>query len=504
MSPPGGMPPGGVPPGPGQFAGPPPPGRPSLGLFSSPSAIRAGLLNLSGFGAGYFYLKQWPFFAAALIVTGGLLMTAALMGAADSLWVWLPIFLLWFAVAGTHGLFAGRGKDERALTRGEQLPRGPLPVLTAGGLAVALVLIFAGVWQTGEWQLRVAHAAHEDGHCMRAIDAYERVENGFQLSFSPSLMQRARDGAAACALLDRAQQDVDNGDYEQALDSYAGYFEHPAAIWEDTDGEIAEIHFDFAANLAEEGEYSQAQEIYAIIPVDYEGTPAADRVPEALTDLYNTGTASYGTGDYCAAVDEIDVFTDMEWDAAPDVVDRIESERPDAVLNCGWDSLDQGAPEDAEEMHDLLVADYPDHEADEVEELERYIGAGYVEQYMEELIAVGESELELFVSDEAGSDDTVTLSFDNDSPHEMALLYVGPDGTHGEVYADPCDDCEVYPEAPTVEESCNGDTTNLEVELDPGEYRLVIGFPGEGGVLHNTLDLSGGEVYEDCFYLING
>ncbi len=498
-----GMP--GGPGGPGMPGGPGGPGGagpPALGLFSSPSARRAGLLNLSGVGAGYAHLKQWPFFVAALIITVGLLITAGIMGAADSLLVWVPIFLAWVLAAVVHGLFAGRARDQRALTRGEPLPRARGPLFTAAGLVVAVTAALLGVWQTGEWQLRSADGLHREGRCPDAVETYERIENGFQLSFSPSLMDRAREGTEACARLERAQEGVDAGEFEQALEDYAAYFEMPRSVWEDSGGEIAQIHLDFAGNLAEDGDYEEAQEVYSIIPQDYEGTPAAEQAPDALMDLYRDGTSSYGGADECAAFEEIDVFAGLDWEAAPSVAHAIETERPDAALGCGWYSLDAGDPDTADDMHTVLAEDYPDHQAEDVEDLEQQVGAGFVEQEMDELVAVGEEPLELQLTGEGGGDDA-TLSFGNDSPYEMKLLYVGPDGEYGEVTADACQDCEVYDEPP--QEDCASGIDTLEAEIQPGEYRVVVGFPGQGGVLHGeSVEFGAGESYEDCFFMVSG
>ncbi|MBE2997820.1 DUF1109 domain-containing protein [Nocardiopsis sp. HNM0947] len=495
------MGPGG-PAGPGGPQGPGGAGPPQLGLFSSPSACRTALLNASGLGAGYAYLKQWPFFVAALIITVGLLITAGIMGAADSLLIWVPIFLAWLTASAVHGLVVGRDRDRRALIRGEPLQRTRGPLMLAVGLVLAVTASLTGVWQTGEWQLRSADDLHREGRCTDAVESYERIENGFQISFSSSLMDRAREGAEACAQLQRAEEGIEAGAFEEGLDDYASYFEMPRSVWEDTDGEIADIHLDYAENLAENEDYEGAQEIYAIIPQDYEGTDAADAAPGALMELYRDGTSSYGTADECMAFEEIDLFAGLDWDAAPSVETAIDSERPDAALGCGWYSLEAGDPDTADDMHTVLAEEYPDHRTDDVEDLEQHVGAGYVEQEMDELIAVGEETLELEVTDEGGGDNA-TLAFGNDSPHEMKLLYVGADGVHGEVTADACEDCEVYDEPP--EGDCTSGIDTLEAELKPGEYRIVVGFPGEGGVLHGeAMEFEAGESYEDCFFLVSG
>ncbi|MFE3458506.1 DUF1109 domain-containing protein [Nocardiopsis aegyptia] len=505
---------------PGQFGAPPPPPRPPrMGILKSPSAIRTAALNASGLGAGYFYLRQWPFFAGALIVTVGLLVTAAIIGAADNLLLWVPIFLVWFAAAAVHGLFAGRARDERALTRGEQLPKNPMPFLAAGGLAVAVAASLLSVWQVGEWQLRVANAAHARGDCDSAITTYERVGGGFQLSFSPSLMQRSRDGIAACELLQTAQADVDNEEYEQALDSYATYFGHHAAEWEDTDGEVADIHLSFADGLKQDAvdgytgvvndEYREnlqrAHEIYTVIPRDYDGTAAAGEVPGALVDLYDVGTSDYADELWCTAHEQIAVFEGLAWDAAPEVTERIDAEYPESARQCGWAEVDGGDATTAETMTDFLTAEYPDYEADDVEDLVRHVGAAHIEEEMDTLTALGENDWGGERTGDSGND-KVVIEVVNNSPHEMRFLYVGPDGVHGEIVTDACENCEEYTSPPTGN-SCFDDGDRMTVELEPGEYRLLLTSSGSGlfqsRPLHGTVDMDAGYKQESCFYVMS-
>lgn len=489
-----------------------------MALLSSPSAVRAGLLNASGLGAGYAYLRQWPFFAGTVAVTVVLLVTAAVLGAADHPLLWAPILLAWFAAAAVHGLFAGRSRDERALTRGERPARGGLAFLTAGGLALALLLSLVGVWQAGEWRLRVADAAHARGECAtsEAVAAYEGVEDFFQLSFSPSLMARARAGAQACALLERAQSDVASGDFERALDSYSAYFGHPSSRWEDTDGEIADIHFSYAADLAataEEGfagevteEYResmrQAHEVYSVIPVDYEGTEAAGGVPEALAGLYTTGTSEYAAENWCAAFDQVDMFHDLDWDAAPEVPERLAAERPEAAFECGWEHVDAGRFDPAETMVALLEGEYPDHEADEVETMVVHIGAGRVEEEMDALTSIGEVAFDPAPTGGSGSDKAV-LEITNNTPYEMRFLYVGPDKAHDEVLTEACEDCSTYSSPPTGN-SCFDDGEVMRLELEPGEYRVLL--TSDDGLfgavpLHGDIDLRSGDLHESCYFI---
>ncbi|GAA1462153.1 hypothetical protein GCM10009603_29610 [Nocardiopsis exhalans] len=521
--PPGGMPPGGPPPpggpgGPGQFSGPPPP-LPPLGLFKSKVGRRAALLNLSGVGAGFFHLRSWVFFGINLAGTIGLLVAAAIMDAADNLLTWAPVLLAWVLLTVVVGLFVGRQHERRQMSRGEQPVVKGKPVVLAACLVVVMILSLVGVWQTGEWRLRVADAAHARGDCDTAIDVYGQVESGFQLSMSPSLMNKARAGSEACHLLDRAQRDVASESYDHAIDSYIEYFEHDASRWEDTDGSVAEIHFNYAGQLATEAEqlyssaatdeefeeareaYRQAQETYSFVAEDFSDTPSASDVPTALTELYDETTADYAGENWCAAFDQIGIFDDLDWDAAPGVAERIEEERPDSALNCGWAQIDSGDLEDAEETVAYLEANYPDYDVDGIEELERYVGAAYIEREMDQATLIASNDIEGSPY-ETGGGDKVSIQYVNYTDDEMRFLYLGPDGAHGEVTIDPCDDCDTS--APPSSTSCLDDPNAMDLELDPGKYRVLIGSTG-GSIfdrpLEGEVDMKAGDVYADCIYI---
>ncbi|WP_017569304.1 hypothetical protein [Nocardiopsis halotolerans] len=329
-------------------------------------------------------------------------------------------------------------------------PRRWGPLLTAAGLAVALPAALVGVWQAGEWRLRVADAAHARGECgdSEAVAAYEGVEDLFQLSFSSSLTDRARAGAEACGLLERARADVAAGEYEQALASYGTYFEHPAARWEDT---------------------------------------------TALSELYGPGTGAYADEDWCTAFEQIGMFTDLPWELTPEVAERIDTEYPDAAFRCGWEGVDTGELGIAEDAVAVLESEYPDHEADEVARMATHIGAGRLGQKMDAMILHEDGELRIDPVGGSGSGGSV-LEITNSTPYLMRLLYVGPDGAHGDITASACDGCEAHT-------SCYGHGEVMRVELEPGEYRMLLTWGGRGGgPFHNTFDIAAGTLYETCYY----
>uniref|UniRef100_UPI000375850A hypothetical protein n=1 Tax=Nocardiopsis lucentensis TaxID=53441 RepID=UPI000375850A len=337
---------------------------------------------------------------------------------------------------------------------------------------------------------------------------------GFQLSMSPSLMDRARSGAEACRILDRAQGEVAAEEYDQAVDSYGGYFAHPASRWEDADGEVADMHLSYAgtlANAAAEGYNGRAtgdfyvglrraHEIYSLIPVDYEGSEAVGRVPDAMMELYELGTSDYAKERWCPAFDQIGVFADLDWSLAPAVAERIDFEVPDAARRCGWAEVDGGDADRAEEMTDFLAAEYPDHEAEDVEDLVRHVGAAHIQEEMDLLRAGGETEFDTRATGSAGGDVAV-LNFTNDTRYDMRFLYVGPDGVHGDITTPGCDDCEDYSSPPFLSSCLTRGGEAMRLELEPGEYRMLLTMVGETRPIHGTVNLSGGNEYQECYFV---
>jgi tetratricopeptide (TPR) repeat protein len=511
---------------------------------------RVALLNLSGVGAGFFHLRSWVLFGINLAVTIGLLVAAAVMGAADNLLTWAPALLAWVLLTVVIGLFVGRQHERRLLARGEQPAVKGKPVILAACLVVAMILSLVGVWQTGEWRLRVADAAHARGDCDTAIDAYGQVESGFQLSMSPSLMNKARAGSEACQLLARAQRDVASESYDHAIDSYTEYFAHEASRWEDTDGSVAEIHFNYAGQLAIEADelfaeaevlyadelitwandgfgakaeedeedegtpaeqaffeaqeaYHRAQMAYDLVAEEFSDTEFASDVPTALVDFYDEATADYADENWCTAFVRIGLFDNekISWEAAPEIAERIEAEHPDAALKCGWAQLDSGELEDAEKTVEYLEASFPGHDTDDIEELERYIGAGYIEREMDQATLIDSNDIEGSPY-ETGGGDKVSIQYVNYSDNEMRFLYLGPDGVHGEVTIDPCEDCDTS--SPPTSTSCLDDPNAMDLELDPGKYRVLIGSTG-GSIfdrpLEGEINMKAGDVYADCIFI---
>ncbi|WP_159944131.1 MULTISPECIES: hypothetical protein [unclassified Nocardiopsis] len=329
-----------------------------------------------------------------------------------------------------------------------------MPFALAAVLVVALVVSVTGVWQAGEWRLRTADAAHARGECAPdgAAAAYESARSLSRLSLSSSLTERALSGAEACALLESARAGAVAGEYGQALDSYGAYSAHPASRWEGTDGELAA--------------------------------------------LYEAGTGGYADERWCAGFDQIEVFAHADWEAVPEVAERIAAEHPDAAFRCARESLDEGDLGTAEDVIDLLESEYPDHETDEVGRMAARVGAERLGQRMDAIASFGEEELTMPPTRSSGAGGSV-LEISNGVPYPMRLFYVGPDAVHGEITAPACEGCGTYD---TWEQDvpCSGPV--LRAELEPGEYRLLLTWDGDTGhPWHGTADIAVGGLHEACF-----
>ncbi len=299
------------------------------------------LLNLTGLGIGYLFLKRplrWLFHAA---VTAGMLAAAWYTNAARYPLPWLIGLGAWLAWMAVDGWLAAR-RQEWAARR---------PWLPAA-LAVALIgLEVAGLWLyqdlcTREFLLGMID--YQQGSCGAATDRLGMVGSACELTFSAnvpvaedkcaecsplldaagarqagrfeeaiagyqayqvaypsgSLTVHVRDNAAA-AYGEWAGALRANADFQAAIDTYeAGRSAYPAApASQQAPALAAETYAEWAARLYQEGQFDQAVAKYEAILAGYPDTPAGAQAAEQAAGAYADWAARLrDEGDYEAAI----------------------------------------------------------------------------------------------------------------------------------------------------------------------------------------------------------
>ncbi|MGP3966951.1 tetratricopeptide repeat protein [Streptomyces sp. 6N223] len=305
----------------------------------------AALLNLSGLGLGYLYLRLWGRAVWYWLFTALLIVLANALNAADSATAWLIIYGLWLVLAAYRGWIHG-SKGETATIRSSAL--APLAGVLAIALAVTGVLLYRSLPQ-GE--LDEAEEVHAEGRCEEAIPRYERAaESRYEFTLSPALAD-ARAGIAACELLLAAEDAAGSGDFTSAVAHYEDYLRRYAGEppFAGAEARLIGLRLDEADALAGQaaasgawegaGGYLEAFEAYFALRADHPGSEEAGQTAERVEGMYVTETAAFDNGRFCEAIDGLRPFTELaehfDEPEARDIDERAERALPEAVYGCG-------------------------------------------------------------------------------------------------------------------------------------------------------------------------
>jgi hypothetical protein len=171
----------------------------------------AALLNLTGLGLGYVYLRSRVLAAIALVLTAGIVTLGFVTDAADRPWVWRGAVLGWVLLLFGHAAFLA--------SRRAPGPHGRGPVV-AGLVAVAVVAGgYVGYGVAGAATYDRGVTAQADGDCVTATDAFDAVTGPFELTLSADV-PAARARTVECAAFQKARTAQDRDDYESAIVLY--------------------------------------------------------------------------------------------------------------------------------------------------------------------------------------------------------------------------------------------------------------------------------------------
>lgn len=200
------------------------PGPPPRGSTASP--VTAALLNLTGIGLGYGYLRRFWRWGLYLLVLLTLLIAAYRLEDDTVSWLWAGAGLAWIGASVWDASRLG--------------PRGmasetPSPVLTVPAIvALALVVTeLTGFWlyrSAGERALAAGRRAHRSGDCRTAVAHYDGVTDRYKMSFT-SVVAAARTNRGECSELLAAQRARKRGAFRGAVGRYEAFLRaHPNTV----------------------------------------------------------------------------------------------------------------------------------------------------------------------------------------------------------------------------------------------------------------------------------
>ncbi|MGH9213418.1 MAG: hypothetical protein ACRD2C_22510 [Acidimicrobiales bacterium] len=419
--------------------------------------VLAALLNLSGLGAGYLYLRRW----LALLHWVGL---GLWFGFASSTTPWLVALVAWVGGSVVAAWILGRGSQARALIRRRWVAAGMSVVLAA-----VVVAAVADHRTAAEAELEAGDEAHAAGDCEAAIRHYDRVTGFYRRSFTTAL-DRAPVRRGACRSLLDARDSAEGDSLDAAISEYEAYIHREDARF--TDGAASELvtaRLDYAEHIVADGDpgdmsrYTAAYEQYLLVVEEQPGSPEAEAAPEAVEEMYDEATDDLAADEACDEVEVLEFFaSELPGDdgLSDDVVTSATEALPDAEEDCELQRIE-------DEIADL--------EAD-ASELPPPTPAG------------------------TAPGDSVTVEIVNDSGQGLELLYTGPET--GRLEVEPCSDC---PDTSLVTPTTCGsaDSPRETVTLTAGSYEMVVKATGEEVVtpFYGIWDLDAGTAYSECYYI---
>ncbi|MGK5531826.1 hypothetical protein [Streptomyces sp. URMC 129] len=484
---------------------PPPTAPPTVGLPRDPwIAVTAAVLNLSGLGAGYLFLRRWRRAIPCWIATGGLLFLALPVdaGGVAGLWVVLYAALLVLAALDAWRL------------AGPRLVRGPWAPLTAGVLLLALpagsVVFFDRAQRQALEEDLTERLVAADALVEDATWSEERYRSALTAYLAVRAEHPSTDAAAEVpARLDALYRQSVEDHFDDAcatLDplrfyrGLTGDFEDEEAerLAEDADDLLPEALLHCGLEHLDDSGIPQAEAPFSELLADYPDSGFAQSLPDRLDERQREIITGIGDGAPCPAVDRLRELNELLAGLPGDEFARMAADGaepvPEGLYQCGTSMFLSSQFALAETSLRDLVDNHPDHErADRARDI--LIAA----EIAKELPAAGE-ELPPEPGSEGGA--TITLEIFNDSPYELELLFTGPRTGTERVAA--CDGCSLYPTDPGDSACADSgvDYPSTTLELPAGDYYFLHRSPGrETESLAEADSFDPDYIYTYCSYV---
>ncbi|TQM79922.1 hypothetical protein FHX81_2236 [Saccharothrix saharensis] len=485
------------------------------------STAAAVLLNLTGVGAGYFYLRRRVLAWTAAGLAVALVVLAFATNAAANPWLWRAVAAVWVLVLVLDAWRIAVKHPPVANRR---------PVVIGAVAVVAVVGAYIGYGVLGRNTYDDGLAAQGRGDCAAATSRFEAVTGPYELTLSSDVAAAGR-GLVECADFTHA---ADSADEAAAVQRYGRFrVDHPdSPLGPFVRAELVETYTTWARRLRDEGRPADAIKVYrdllaedesfapevadaylrlakkitaeppvsagagatalTTIADEFGDTPAAKEVPAAFDALYAAATAPLAAGQPCQAVDVLAFFADLKDDVAAKVAGQAKSQYPRAMLDCGLNELRDGQATVATGFLERFIRTFPEH-GDLPQARSALIAAE---------VAVGTG-ARVPVPAPLGTGGPLTITFYNtvNSPIDMKLA----GSTAHEFTLPACTGCPEAYAAGTGDEACDSPVGRplFAVGLNAGTHHLLADFEGSGKMVKQFDAAVGGfDLY--CLYVENG
>jgi len=311
------------------------------------------LLNLTGLGIGYLFLKRplrWLLHAA---VTAGLLAAAWYTNAARYPLPWLIGLGAWLAWMVVDGWLAARRQEWSARR----------PWLPAAAAVALIGLVAAGLWFYQDLCAReflLGMIDYQQGSCGAAFDRLGLVGSACELTFS-SNVPVAEDKCAECVFLRGAVDARQAGRFDEAISGYQAYLAaYPGGdLAAHATDNAAAAYGEWAATLRTSADFQAAVDTYEAGRSAYPAAPASQRAPDLAAETYGEWAAQLlGEGQFDQAVAKYEtILADY-----PGTPAGAQAAAQAAETYAGWAGqlLGEGQFDQAVARYETILADYPD------------------------------------------------------------------------------------------------------------------------------------------------
>ncbi|MBN1658013.1 MAG: tetratricopeptide repeat protein [Anaerolineae bacterium] len=322
--------------------------------------LAAGLLNLTGLGLGYLYLRRWWRWLIHFLIFAGLLAVAwwhsGLLPPA-AWWTLTGCWLLWMAVDGWR--LARR--EQQPFAHALASPSRP-PLAVAVSVALILLVAEAAALTTyaffGQQEKAAGLAAYQAADCRTALQHLTRTINLYKLA--PTADVAAAEGRRVeCSLLVFANNVRQRGEYAIAVTGYEAHLDrYPRSKLVAAAREAAATTYvEWANALRDAGDYQAAMGKYRIASIDYGDTPAGKQAEAQAAETYTRWAAHLRQeGKYQQAIEQAQIV-EAEF-SATEVGREAASLAAEVYGQWATELRDRGEYEAAIQKYDIILADY--------------------------------------------------------------------------------------------------------------------------------------------------
>ena len=330
--------------------------RPPQGVPRWPPVV--ALLNLTGLGLGYLYMKRWLRWLVHFLLTVGLIVIILLTNRDRLPVLWIFIFGLWLLWMAFDGWWQAR-RLVRATPTGT-IGQAWLPLVLSAALLVLMLGGLGGYFALGQREFAAGVAAYEEADCRAAMGHLDSFTTFYALTFNPNLAA-ADAHVAECSLLVFGENSSQEGEYADAIASYEAYLHlYPESeLFPFAQDALAETYGDWAAQLRQAGDYQTAIEKYQVVVNDYPETDASAQAATLTAETYAEWAAQLQeAGEYDEAIEKYEVILN-EYPDTP-AGEEVAGLAAETYAEWAVNLREGGEYEQAVEKYQIILSEYPD------------------------------------------------------------------------------------------------------------------------------------------------